>query len=88
MTASNLPRMCMRTGVTLGLFAVLLPIFPILNRNFGTDVVVEGAPFAMIFTTLYVFIAAACLLFSAALVGASLVMRHAESLALRANSIR
>ena len=88
MTAPDLPKSCMRTGVILGLVAVLLVMFPVLNRNFGTDVVVEGAPVAMIFTTLYVFIAAACLLFSAALVGASLIMRHAESLVSRTGPIR
>ena len=88
MTAPNLPKMCMRAGMILGLFAVLLPVFPILNRNFGTEFVVEGAPIAMIFTTLYVFLAAACLLFSAVLIGASLIMRHAESLVSRDNSIR
>ncbi|WP_157940140.1 hypothetical protein [Arthrobacter ruber] len=78
----------MRAGMILGIFAVLLPVLPILNRNFGTEFVVEGAPIAMIFTTLYVFLAAACLLFSAVLIGASLIMRHAESLVSRDNSIR
>ncbi|WP_299169845.1 hypothetical protein [uncultured Arthrobacter sp.] len=71
----------MRTGIILGVIAVLLVVFPVLNRNFGTHVIVEGAPIAMVFTTLYAFTAAACLLFSAALVSASLIMRHAESLA-------
>ncbi len=88
MNATLLPKTCLRTGLILGLIAVLLVIFPVLNRNFGTEVVVEGAPIAMIFTSVYVFIAAACLLFSAALVSAFLIMRHAESLTHRADSIR
>jgi hypothetical protein len=79
--ASKLSTMTMRAGVGLGVAAVLLVI---LNRlvigNFGTDTFVEDAPVAMVVTAIYLLAIAACVIFSAVLVAASLIMRHAEAL--------
>ena len=85
MEASRLSTMTMRAGVGLGVIAVLLIL---LNRviigNFGTTRFVEDAPMAMVVTAIYLLATAACVIFSAVLVAASLIMRHAELLKSRA----
>jgi len=85
MEASRLSTMTMRAGVGLGVIAVLLIL---LNRliigNFGTARFVEDAPMAMVVTAIYLLATAASVIFSAVLVAASLIMRHAELLKSRA----
>lgn len=71
----------MQAGVILGATAVLLIAFgPQIMGNFGTPTVIEGAPVAMAVSTTYLLVTATFVPFSAALVAASLIMRHAESL--------
>jgi hypothetical protein len=79
--ASRLSKSTMRVGMVLGVIAVLLLAFsPQIMGNFGTTRVIEGAPVAMAVSTTYLLVTATFLPFSAALVAASLIMRHAESL--------
>ncbi len=74
----------LRWGIILGVAGVLMLIFsPAIITNFGTSYPAAGAPVAMIVTTLSTVATIAFLPFSASLVAASLVMRHAESLAAR-----
>ena len=81
MEASRLSKTTMRTGRTLGATAVLLIAFgPQIMGNFGTPAVIEVAPVAMAVSTTYLLVTDTFLPFSAALVAASLIMRHAESL--------
>lgn len=81
MEASKLSTMTMRTGIGLGVIAALLIVLtPLMLANFGTTTFVEGAPLAMVVTAIYLLVTAACVLFAAVLVAASLIMRHAESL--------
>ena len=80
MEASKLSTMTLRAGIGLGVIAVLLVVLaPLIIDNFGTTFV-EDAPVAMVVTAIYLLITASCVLFSAVLVAASLIMRHAESL--------
>lgn len=73
--------MTMRTGVGLGVIAALLVVLsPLIIGNFGTTTFAEGSPLAMVVTAIYLLVTAACVVFSAVLVAASLIMRHAESL--------
>jgi hypothetical protein len=51
-----------------------------MMANFGTTTFAEGAPVATVVTAIYLLLTAASVLFSAVLVAASLIMRHAESL--------
>jgi hypothetical protein len=53
---------------------------PLMMANFGTTTFAEGAPVATVVTAIYLLLTAASVLFSAVLVAASLIMRHAESL--------
>jgi hypothetical protein len=79
--ASKLSTMTMRAGVGLGAAAVLLILLTrLIIGNFGTTTFVEDAPVAMVVTALYLLATAACVIFSAVLVAASLIMRHAELL--------
>ena len=71
----------MRAGVGLAVIAVLLVVMsPVVIGNFGTSTFVGNAPVAIFVTTIYLFAPVVCVLFSAVLVAASLVMRHAEAL--------
>ena len=84
MESSTMPKITMRVGIALGAIAVLLiAMGPQILGNFGTTTVVHGAPVAMTLTTTYLLLTLTSLPFSAALIAASLVMRHAESLAPR-----
>jgi hypothetical protein len=79
--ASKLPTMTMRAGIGLGAIATLLIVLnPLIIGNFGTTTFDEGAPVATVVTAIYLLLTGACVVFSAALVAASLIMRHAESL--------
>lgn len=79
--ASNLSETTMWTGLILGATAVLLIAFsPQIMGSFGTTRVIEDAPVAMAVSTIYLLVTVTFLPFSAALVAASLIMRHAESL--------
>jgi Na+-driven multidrug efflux pump len=81
MGASRILKTTMRVGVMLGVIAVLLiALSPLILGNFGTTTVVADAPVAMAVSTVYLLVTATFLPFSAALISASLVMRHAESL--------
>jgi hypothetical protein len=81
MQVSKMSKTTMWVGVVLGTIAVLLIAFsPLVLGNFGTTTVMEGAPVAMAVSTVYLLVTATFLPFSAALISASLVMRHAESL--------
>ena len=71
----------MRTGVGLAVIASLLVVMsPLIIANFGTAAFVGAAPIAILVTTFYLLAPAVCVIFSAVLVAASLVMRHAEAL--------
>ena len=84
MTEVKMRRTVLRWGIVLGVVGVLMLVFsPVVIGNFGTIFPVAGAPVAMAVTTLYSVATTALLPFSASLVAASLVMRHAESLAAR-----
>ncbi|MCG2622998.1 hypothetical protein LVY72_13935 [Arthrobacter sp. I2-34] len=73
--------MTMRAGAGLGAAAVLLVLLnPLIIGTFGTTTFVEHAPVAMVVTAVYLLATAACVIFSAVLVAASLIMRHAELL--------
>lgn len=73
--------MTMRTGVGLAVIAALLIVMtPIIVGNFGTTTFVGDAPVAILVTTIYLLAPVVCVLFSAVLVAASLIMRHAEAL--------
>ena len=74
----------LRWGIILGVAGVLMLVLsPVIIGNFGTFYPTAGAPVAMAVTTLYSVATIALLPFSASLVAASLVMRHAEALAAR-----
>lgn len=81
MEASSMSRKTMQVGVALGVIAVLLVAFtrPIIG-NFGTTSLVDGTLLGAAVTILHGSLITASLVFSAALVAASLVMRHTESL--------
>lgn len=71
----------MRTGSGLAVIAVLLvAVGPFIIANFGTVTLQGAAPVAILVTTFYMLTPAVCIIFSAALIAASLIMRHAESL--------
>ncbi|MHA7281578.1 hypothetical protein [Arthrobacter sp. TMS2-4] len=72
----------LRWGIVLGALAVaLLLLGPVIIANLGT-MTVQGASTGSTLVTLLVSTVPSMLLpFSAALVGAALVMRHAEALA-------
>lgn len=81
-------RSTMRFGVTLGVAAVVLfALSPFINGNFGVGDGItpmgelwESAPVAVVVSMSYLILVVLCLLFSATLVAASLVMSHAEAL--------
>ncbi|MBJ2119472.1 hypothetical protein I6N91_00590 [Arthrobacter sp. MSA 4-2] len=84
MTEVKMRKTVLRWGIILGVAGVLMLVFsPVIIGNFGTFYPGAGAPVAMAVTTLYSVATIALLPFSASLVAASLVMRHAESLAAR-----
>ncbi|TDK26645.1 hypothetical protein E2F48_05515 [Arthrobacter crusticola] len=84
MTDGKMHKTVLRWGILLGVAGVLMLVFsPVIIGNFGTFYPAAGAPVAMAVTTLYSAASIAFLPFSASLVAASLVMRHAESLAAR-----
>ncbi|MDQ0755932.1 hypothetical protein QFZ61_001919 [Arthrobacter sp. B3I4] len=71
----------MRTGAGLAVVAVLLVLMsPLIISNFGTATFVGAAPVAILVTTFYLLAPAVCIIFSAVLIAASLIMRHAEAL--------
>ncbi len=89
MTEVKMHDVVLRWGIILGVAGVLMMVFsPVILGNFGTFHPVEEAPVATAVTTLYTVASIAFLPFSASLVAASLVMRHAESLAARQEARR
>ena len=71
----------MRVGIALGVIAVLLVVFSRqIIGNFGTTTLVDGTLLAVMVTIIHQFLITAFVAFSAALVAASLVMRHTESI--------
>lgn len=71
----------MRVGVALGVLAVLLVACTrLIIGNFGTTTLLDGTLLSLAVTLLHAGMITASLAFSAALVAASLVMRHTESL--------
>lgn len=80
MRASEISRMTMRVGIVLGSIGILLiALGPLIIGNFGTTVFMQDAPAAMTVMTVYLIATASYLPFSAALVGASLIMRHSDA---------
>ncbi|WP_199276422.1 hypothetical protein [Arthrobacter sp. CAN_A2] len=72
----------MRWGIILGVVAVaLLVLSPVIVANVGTTTLEGASPVSTAATVLVSIIPSVLLPFSAALVGAALVMRHAEALA-------
>lgn len=81
MEAARMSKTTMRVGIALGVIAVLMIAFgPLILGNFGTTLVVGSSPLSLAVSVIYFLVIVSSLLFSAALVAASLVMRHAESL--------
>jgi hypothetical protein len=79
--ASKLSTTTMRTGIGLAVIAAVLAVMsPLIIGNFGTTTFVGDAPVAILVTTIYLLAPVVCVLFSAVLVAASLIMRHAEAL--------
>jgi hypothetical protein len=89
MTDVKMHEVVLRWGIILGVASVLMVVLsPVIIGNFGTFHPVEAAPVATAVTTLYTVATIAFLPFSASLVAASLVMRHAEALAERKEARR
>lgn len=83
MAVEGIRRATLRWGIVLGVVAVLLPLLsrPIIV-NFGTETFASGSTSAALLLTLLLTALPTILgMFSAALVGAALVMRHAELVA-------
>lgn len=81
MEAATMSRKTMWAGIVLGVIAVLMIAFSrLIIGNFGTTIVVGSSSLAVAVSMIYLLVIVSSLLFSAALVAASLVMRHAESL--------
>lgn len=86
MSERSLSSTVMRVGVVLGITgAALIVLGPIIIGNFGVGGVSASttqlwvvAPVGMTVSTVYSLLVQFCVPFSAALVGASLVMRHNE----------
>jgi hypothetical protein len=97
MSGATLAKSAMKFGVRFGIAAVVLLILgPIINTNFGIGdsldfaplpAVWEAAPVAVMVTLTYLVLLVPCVLLSATLITASLVIRHTEaSEETRANS--
>lgn len=83
MTAEGVRRATLRWGIVLGVVTVLAPLLiqPVI-ANFGTQSLAGGTNAGpLLFTLLLTTLPSVLGLFSAALVAASLVMRHAQLLA-------
>ncbi|MDK1327926.1 hypothetical protein [Arthrobacter sp. zg-Y1143] len=87
MSGTALARSTMRFGTRFGIAAVVLIVLgPFINRNFGVGdaanlllpSIVESAPAAVLVSLMYLVLLGLCVLFGAALITASLVIRHAE----------
>ncbi|WP_104117149.1 hypothetical protein [Arthrobacter sp. B1805] len=78
--AVSLRRRTFRWGVGLGVAAVVLMMaWPLILANVGSSDPAQSAPVATMVTTGYSALMTALPLFSAVLIGAALVMRHAEA---------
>jgi hypothetical protein len=76
-----LPTKTMRTGIGLAVIAALLVMMsPLIIGNLGTSTFAVDAPVAILVTVIWLLAPVVCVLFSAVLVAASLIMRHAEAL--------
>lgn len=86
MSGATLAKSAMTFGVRLGIAAVVLLILgPIINTNFGIGdslhfaplaAVWETAPVAVMVTLTYLVLLVPCVLLSATLITASLIIRH------------
>lgn len=88
MSQRSLSNSTLRFGIILGIAAAALIVLgPFINGNFGVGGLpastreLGGASVGVAVTSLYSILTGLCLPFSAALVGASLVMRHNDRLA-------
>jgi SNF family Na+-dependent transporter len=89
MSTAMLARTTMRFGTRLGITAlVLIVLGPIINRNVGVGdslsfmplpAVWESAPVAVLVSLTYLMLLVLCVVLSAILITASLVVRHAEA---------
>ena len=88
MSGTALARSTMRFGTGFGIAAVVLIVVgPFVNRNFGVGDAAnlllpsfaESAPAAVLVSLTYLVSLGLCVLFGAALITASLVIRHAET---------
>ena len=81
MEAPKLSRITMHAGVAMAVAAALLLLMsPFIINNFGTVILVGDAPVAVLVTMSCLLAPVVCIVFSAVLVAASLIMRHAEAL--------
>ena len=89
MSGATLAKSTMKFGVRFGIAAVVLLVLgPIINANFGIGdslnfaplpAVWEAAPVAVMVSLTYLVLLVACVLLSAILITASLVIRHSEA---------